>query len=337
MRFFARLILISSNIMEFGCAMHHIEVPITRPAELDLRTKRSLAVENIDSTNGSRLRSAIESSIYESDHFELVRTADFKPDENFETALADRRDAMLVRVVVFRDGYEESVEAEESTCVRESRGKKIKYRCTKSRRRGAYLGDFAFELIDLETRERLKPKRITCERKKTRYGRGGRRPGSIDAAKLTRRCIRAVTRDFMRAIAPWEDRIRLPFQTDGDLPELEDGVIHARNGDWELALDRFRAAVGHSESLADSNVRSKAHFNLALAFMATQDFEGARASLQTAMSLSDNRLFGRELKRLKALEQERDRLQGQRLRQQEGVAAEDEFVEEPEFDDSNER
>ena len=293
-----------------GCSTARVVVPIMRPAELDVGAKRNLAVEPIASTNGDQLRSLVESSIYESERFDLVRTTDFKPDENFETALADRADAMLVRAVVFRDAYSESTDKRESTCTRESNGKKFKYQCNNYTRRGTYEADIAFELIDLETKERLRPKRITCKRLGSTYAQD-RVPDGIDARPLVDHCVQEVARGFMRAIAPWTDKVSLPFQTDGDLPELEHGVGPARVGDWPAAISRFRAAVERGATLGEPEVEAKAHFNLALALAVTQEFTAARESLHRALRLSERPLYRDELERLDALEEESVRLREQ--------------------------
>jgi hypothetical protein len=113
-------------------------------------------------------------------------------------------------------------------------------------------------------------------------------PDPIDGDGALAKARSAVIARFMKAIAPFYDHLDLPFQTTGDLPELEKGVASARANDWLGASAAFSSAVGRSAPLPPKK-RSYAHFDLGMALcFGLGDFEKGLAEIRAASELHED-------------------------------------------------
>lgn len=306
-----------------GCSTVHVRVPIMRPAEINLRGKSELVIGAIEGPSSAEINSLLKDAIVSSGRFKLVDRQHLDKVMNelslsqSDLASSDSRrklgklmtgSIMLVGRVE-RDNYEEQTQVSHDTCTKTVNKKQVKYACTRRTRTGT--ADFAvgFDVIDIETGENLKPKRMSCKRSDSNSAVDGT-PAAIDGRGMLDGCHREAVTGFMKAIAPWQDQVNAPFLKDSDIPPLEQGIAYAQRGEWMEAIEKFRAAVDFVDSQPGlkADVIAKAHWDLGLAYEYTFRFDEATAEIKKAYDMTSNEQFLAELDNIKRLKAEQEKL-----------------------------
>lgn len=284
-----------------GCSTVSVVVPVVRPAEIDLRGKREVVIGMISGDHGPELESVIKVRIDKSGYFKLVDRAHLDTvlqelhlgaSGHAETSGESRlgrliTGAVLIAGSVDRREYSERVERSGEGCTQTSEGTSTNDDCSKSTRLGHVSMIVAFDIVDIATRENLKPKRFECVRDDSTDAQDGP-PPAIDARALFDQCSTEIVDRFMRAIVPWVEQETVEFAKHGDLPSMEVGIRNAEVGRWPEAIDAFQEAVARAETLPELKPkdRAKAHRNLGLAYVYTSNFSGAIEQLQKAYEMS---------------------------------------------------
>ncbi|MBN2000810.1 tetratricopeptide repeat protein, partial [candidate division KSB1 bacterium] len=124
------------------------------------------------------------------------------------------------------------------------------------------------------------------------------RPAEIDEKALLRDARERILTTFMRDIAPYTENERVPLLTDKELPQLKQGIGMAKIGNWDKAIEYFKAAI----ETAPGN--SKTYFNLGVAYESTQDFKPALEYLQKAYDIEPKNTYLKEIARCQKLQQD---------------------------------
>jgi hypothetical protein len=122
------------------------------------------------------------------------------------------------------------------------------------RRQGAATVAASFDVVDVASGENIKPKRLKCDDARETHA-VDEEPPAIDGQAMLDHCSTKIVADFMKAIAPWQDFVDVPFKKDGDLPSLERGIGYARAGQWSDAIASFQEgspASSHNTTSAKS-------------------------------------------------------------------------------------
>lgn len=313
-------------VVMVSCSTVKVRVPVMRPAEINLRGKTELVIGSIYGPDHYELTNILKDAISSSGRFKLVDRQNLdKVMAELQLSQSDLADGesrkklgklmtgsiMLIGNVEQSD-YQETVDTKKDTCTKTEDKKTVKYPCTKITRRGTAKVVTNFDVIDVETGENLKPKRLTCQKNAVRRETDGN-PPRIDGDSMVDQCRREVVAEFMKAIAPWHDYVDAPFLKDGDIPMLEMGINYAQRGEWDEAIKKFREAVeltNKQPGLA-ADVVAKGHWNLGLSYQYTFQFEKAREEVKRAFDMTGNKDFLRELDNIKRLEAEQAKLQEQ--------------------------
>ena len=309
-----------------ACSTVHVRVPIMRPAEINLRGKSELVIGAIDGPASSEINSMLKDSIVSSGRFKLVdrQHLDKVMQElslsQSDLASTDSRrklgklmtgSIMLVGRVE-RDDYDEQTSVNKETCSKQVNKKSVQYPCTRRTRAGNANFAVGFDVIDIETGENLKPKRLSCKRSDSKSAVAGP-PAAIDGRSLLDSCHREAVTSFMKAIAPWQDFVNAPFLKDGDVPPLEQGINYAQRGEWTDAIEKFRSAVEFvgSKPGLEADIIAKAHWDLGLAYEYTFRFPEAIEEIKKAYDMTSNTQFLAEIDNVKRLQQEQEKLKEQ--------------------------
>jgi len=112
-------------------------------------------------------------------------------------------------------------------------------------------------------------------------------PAAIDSANLLDQARAQVAQEFFELISPHEAFEKVRIQVDSDLPILDRGNEQLKRHEYANAVATYRTAVKQAEDSKeiDKKVKGKAHYNLAMALVGTQEFDEAIKELARANEL----------------------------------------------------
>lgn len=311
------------GVFTAACSTVRVQVPVMRPAEINLRGKSELVIGELQGPSNEKMTMLLKNAISDSGRFKLVnRThldqilaelalsqSDLADTDNQKKLGKLMSGSIMLVGTIERSDYEENVDVRDETCTKRENKKEVKYPCVRHTRTGNAQVAVGFDVIDIETAENLKAKRLTCTRSSTTQEYDND-PPRIDGEQLLESCHAQVVAEFMKAIAPWQDYVSAPFQKDSDVPMLELGISYAQRGEWKDAIQKFREGVefaGSQPGLAAETV-AKAHWDLGLAYEYTFQFDEAEAEVKKAYDMSGNDDYLSELNNIKRLREERRKL-----------------------------
>jgi hypothetical protein len=309
-----------------GCSTVRLKVPVTRPAEINLKGKEELVIGEVKGRGGEQVGSQLKEAAVSSGRFKLVDREHLnRVLSELSLSVSDLGDmesrkklgklltgSILIMGNIERYQYDETTKSDKQTCTKTTKKKTTKYVCYVNYRMGEAQVTASFDVIDVETGENLKPKRVVCKQG-TSTSATDKTPDEIDGQALLDQCAGEVVAGFMKAIAPWQDYVEAAFETDGDLPALERGVNYARAGQWNEAIESFESAVNQAASSAgmDAKTIAKAHWNLGLAYEYTSQFSQAEEEIKKAYEMSQNAAYLQEISNVQRLKREREALEAQ--------------------------
>lgn len=325
MKRYLRTLICSGALWASACASSGVRVAVLRPAEVSLNGRTNVAVGPIQGTAGVEYAQAIKTALGSSEYLTLIdmdSTGIARQQQDMVASDASdgqgprygrlKAAAVLVKGRVLEHRYTEQVQRRENTCMRTEGKKLVKYKCINYTRVGQARARVAFDLIDLETSQNLRPKRIQCDQG-ARESATDAQPAPIDAGMLLQRCVERVSGEFMKAISPWRDYVTLPFRTSGDLPQLESGLQLAKAGQWAQALSFFEQAIAEGESRTDVPVdaRAAALLNAGLAHAILHDFETAKKQIRSAHAMTGDDDLLEALTQVERMHRDHEKVQSQ--------------------------
>lgn len=309
-----------------GCSTVGIKVPVTRPAEINLRGKSEIIIGEVSGRGGAEIADYLKEKVIESGRFKLIdrqhlnrvlgelklSTSDLADSEKQKQLGKLMTGSILVVGRVSQYKYGEDMKKEKSTCTRGSGKKTVKYTCYHYQRTGVATVKTSFSVIDIQTGQNLKAKTIKFEESDLTTATD-EYPAEIDKDSLLDICKKKVATNFMKAIAPYKEYVVANFQKDGDLPMLEIGINYARTGQWEDATSQFQSAVQQAGGNADisPSTAAKAHWDLGLAYEYTYRFDEAITEIKKAYQLSGDADYLKEVSNVKRLRKEQQKLKEQ--------------------------
>jgi tetratricopeptide (TPR) repeat protein len=294
----------------------HLKVPYWRPAEVNLRTIKEVAVGGVFVVGGdpyiaSSFQTELIQAISDSGRYTVVDqafTRDILAQVAYQnTGLVDASKAveigkllgpkamLFVNVPVYR--WDESLD---KSYWNDSDGKQH----TKWTRKTWVNVDGAFQVIDCETGKILAIKNLKGYAEDLR-SLDDRQPDSIDPKFLFDSARLAIIGDFMKVIAPFQEYADIYLYADKKLPQLEVGIRYAKVGTWEAAIKEFQGA------LAANPTSDKAMYDLGVAYEYTWQFDKALPLLDQAYATKPVGQYQRESSNCKRLWEERKKLEAQ--------------------------
>lgn len=280
-----------------SCANSSIYITVKRPGEINLKEYRKIAIGDIVDQYGRKGSSAedladeIASVLFASRQFEVLdrqHLARIMTEHALsETGIIDQNSAPEIGKVIGTaalvfgriqtDQYEEDLE----------RGKPYKDKQGHSHqihtRRGTYQVAANLQVIDIQTAQILAAKSLMGEHT-ARKSADNQEPENIDRNTLYRRCLKDISQQFMRMVAPYDVQVRAAFLTDKLLPEVDQAISYFRIGEWEDGVALLEGAARKTGLPAE--VQAKAFYDLGLAETYAGQFDQAIEHLKTALSLN---------------------------------------------------
>ncbi len=271
-----------------------IVLTVKRPAEVNLSGYKTIAIGDFVGERGTRtlysinIEEALKYRLFKTDAFEIVERRNINKlleEHNLSlSGLVDETSTLEIgkflgsAVLIF--GRISQNEYREETSISDEQedfdGNKyhIYYRS------GRYSLGVNIRLVDVNTGMILFTKTFEAARR-ARTSAKDEAASPIDRDKLFRDCVNDISLKFARMIAPYDERVRVAFEKDRDLPELDLAITQIRVGDWEDAINTLRSAT--LKTGIDDNTRAKALYNYGLVVMYDGQFEVAIDAFRSAM------------------------------------------------------
>jgi tetratricopeptide (TPR) repeat protein len=289
-----------------GCAPS-MRVPVTRPAEINLKGVDKIAIGEIKGNIGQGVADLLTNRLFESDRFEVVDR------ENLDRIMREHR-LNLVGAVDKDTAAEVGKLTGASALIFGSANAKYKQQTSKSKwyknkdgssyrfyhKTGKAKVNTNLRVVDLTTGKILAVKSFTEEASKKDWERN-EWPADIDKDAVISEAANSTIDAFMKMIAPYTDYVSVSFEK-SKLPEVESGVNYAKQGMWKDALEQLELAVRNSPDDAG------AWYNLGIAYEYNYMFEKAIEAFKKANSIKPSDKYINEISNVKRLEAERKKL-----------------------------
>ena len=277
-----------------------IHLNVKRPAKVNLSEYKTIAVG--DFTGERNRRSLYSVSIEEAITYQLFRTGAFDIVErrNLDLLLEEHNlslsglvddgstveigqllgSAVLVFGRIAENDYQE--ETSRSDQQEDTDGNKyyVNYRS------GRYNLAINIRIVDVSTGRILFTQTFKSS-KTTRTQAKDEAAPRIDRNKLFNECVNEISAQFAKKIAPYEERVRVSFEKDRNLPELDLAIAQIRVDDWDDAIHTLRSATMKPE--IDDDTRAKAFYNYGLVIMYYGKYDEAVEAFRRAMQLNPGR------------------------------------------------
>jgi tetratricopeptide (TPR) repeat protein len=301
-----------------GCAYKTIQVNYMRPAEVNLKGIKQIAIGGVYGYGpyevaASSMKGQLEEAIFNSGRFTLVdrsRTQQVLGELAlvnsgiFDTTKAPQLGKLLpasifVYATVNRYDVDTRVDREE----RKNTDGTVYYRYTRTSWAEV---EASFQVIDCETGVILAVKTLRS-RAQDVYGEDNNpNPRYADYNPLLDTARNDVVFSFMKVIAPYQDTASVRFAKQKKIPQIEQGIGQVRVGDWAGSIQTFEAAYAAYPN--DPRVI----YNLGLAYEYTFQFDRADEMFKKAYSLdTKNSTYGNEIENCRRLRAEYEKLQAQ--------------------------
>lgn len=292
-----RLLSILLLLLIFSCSTAPMTFSVTRPAEIHLKGVNRIAIGDIVdsrgrvSTHSSDINDQITQSLFQSGRYDVLDREHLNSvmrehaltqsgliDESSAAALGKMLgSAVLVFGRIQTDKYDEQTYKGKSYTDKKGNIRTPYYRD------GIYNLAVNLKIIDVQTSKVLAIKTIESTRKKGTSAYNSAAP-YIDSDELFRNCAIDISDKFLRLIAPYNVIVKAYFQTDTEVPEINQAITKFKIGDWPdgiKTLEKASTKVG-----LEPKIRAKIYYDLGLAKTYSGDFNGAVDDLKKAISLN---------------------------------------------------
>jgi len=280
-----------------GCGTSSVYINVKRPAEINLKEYRKIAIGDIVDQRGRQgghakdMAGEITSVLFTSGQFEVLdrqNLARIMTEHSLsETGIIDESTAAEIGKVIGTaalifgriqtDQYQEDLKEGEPYKDKEGRSHQIHTRT------GTYRVAANLQVIDIQTARILAVKSLSAERTARRTA-DNQDPANIDRNALYARCLKDISQQFIRMVAPYDVRVRAAFLTDKLLPEVDQAIGYFRIGEWQEGMTILRGTI--SKTGLPLEVQAKTFYNLGLAETYASQFDEAIEHLKTALSLN---------------------------------------------------
>jgi len=295
-----------------GCAPSMM-VPVTRPAEINLRGINKIAIGEIRGNGGQVVSDLLTSKLFESGKFEVVDRANMdrimrEHSLNLSGTVDDKTAAQLGKLVgaavlVFGNisTYKYDLTKTVGDPWQDKEGKRHQTHYVK----GTAKVTASLQVVGLTTGAVLAAKTISKETEEKNSADNGW-PEAPDQDAIVGAAVNATVDAFIKMIAPYTDYVKVTFaKADSKLPELERGINFAKAGQWPDAVEQFKAAT------AKDPTHQGAQFNLGLAYEYTGQFDKAEDTFKTANKIESCDKCIAEISNVKRLAADRKKLEAQ--------------------------
>ncbi len=284
-----------------GCATRSVNMPILRPAEVNLHNYTTIAMGDVWSPphqwfRAQDIRDAFTARLLESEYFETVLDrahlqailqehylawSGFVDEDSAPELGRFIGAAALVVGRVTRDEYKEDISSETVT-KKDKNGQE--YEVLKHTRTGTHYLGVNIQILDVQTSAVIANKRLETSQADSKSDED-RQPPRIDNTFLYNVCVNELSRQFIRAVAPYYVNVSAPFELDNKhLPELQTAHQMVMVGEFERAMDILAAAAVKLGVPPKST--AKAFYDLGIIQMYSGEYDNAIDNFVRALELA---------------------------------------------------
>lgn len=294
MKFRIHLILIA--VLLSGCNPS-VYIPVQRPAEVNLSGNKTIGVGEIISPGGRKthqsnnLEEIITTRLVESGSFQVVDRQNINSilrEHNLTlSGLVDENHSVEAgkllgtNVLIFgninEDQYSEEISEKEKTDEEGGRSYIVR------ERKGTYKLLTNIRLVEVSTGKILAARDFASV-KTAKTSARNEDPPAIDRRPMYRQASQEVASQLVRMIAPYKENVKVSFEKDKQLPELDMAIAQIRIGDWEDAIRTLQMAAMKND--LDDKTKAKAFYNYGLVILYDGQYENAMESFRRAMQLN---------------------------------------------------
>lgn len=321
-RLYSFLLLMGSFVFLFGCATVNVPIKVTHPAEINMASFDQIAVGDISGNLGQAFSGSIKNKLVENSRFKVVDRHQLDQilrelslsqsdlaDEKSRVKLGGLLSASAIVTGHMNGEYNEDTTSSGGICTDKNR----QYPCVYYTRVGEYRTSGSIDVIDTRTGQIIRSK-ILNDKRTDRQKSTNRRPDAIDKASLSSAALEKNASEFIKAIMPWSEMVRVPFKKDNKIPDLERGINQAKAGEMQEAIKIFAGAARAAETNPDIKPHSiaVAYWDLGLAYEYTfVEFDKAIDAFKKAYSIRPEQQFLDEKANVEKLKAEKVRLDEQ--------------------------
>jgi hypothetical protein len=329
-------------LLAVGCAAGKVNVPVQRPAEINLASYKTLGISSF--TGGPMapvVSAALEESLLQGQRFTVVDRSRIDAVmgelQLASTDIADSKSAvklgnlMTAGALITGDvqvSYRETPHEEKG---KSKSGVEHVHRWTEA----ALTLDTNFRLTDVSTGALLIARRYSSERTSMPGGAVTQLAKSIlgavlsqtletdvtdappNRADLEREAVNEVVARFAAAIQPTTEMREVQFALDDNVPQIQGGLGWAQHGDWTKAQSTFNAAIQDCERnpKISAGTLSRVYLDAALSYEYGGEPDRAMPLLEKAYALApgDRRILD-EMENVKRMQADLRRLAEQAAR-----------------------
>ncbi len=305
-------ILLSALFLITGCPPPSVLVPVTRPAEINLRGINKIIVGDITGTGGQEIADLLTSELFKSGKFEVLERANLdkimkEHSINLSGAVDEKTAAEMGKLIGASTlilGNVSQYKYDQKMTYSEWKDKEDKSHRTYTKT-GTARVIATFRVVGLTTGKMLAVK--TVEKEVTRQTRADDgEPEDPHKDEAMRTTVNETVAAFIKTIAPYTDYVNIVFAPlDKNLPELERGINFAKAGRWGDALKEFKTAAEKSPT------HDGAWYNLGLAYEYSYMFKEAEDSFNEANKIKPCEKCLTEINNVRRLAVERKKLEEQ--------------------------
>lgn len=275
--------LVVCIITAVGCAPS-MQVPVTRPAEINLRGINRIAIGEVSGPCASEISNLLSTKLFESGKFDVLDRANLDKimkEHNLQLSGAvDEKTAAEMGKIV---GAASLVFGNVTLCKYEQKNTVGNPWRDKDggRHQTHYVTGTAkvratMKVVGMQTGKMLAVKTISKEAQRQNSA-DNEFPEAPDGDAIMSEATDATIAAFMKMIAPYTEYVTVKFaKNDSKVPEMEKGVEFAKRGQWNDALDQFKTATKNNPT------HKGAWFNLGLAYEYTFMFKEAESAFKEA-------------------------------------------------------
>jgi hypothetical protein len=300
-------VLVIINFVLFSCAPS-AKVPITRPAEINLKGIKQIVIGDIQGNVGTALSEALTEKLFISNQFIIVDRANLdkmlKEQALGASGTVDEDTAIRIgkligasALIVGRSNANVNKSRRESQTFYDKNNKPYRYCHAKTEVNQST----SIKVIDLTTGQVVAVKNLSKSDDKEDLDKD-RYPPFPTETPLINNTTKATVEEFTKFIVPYTELVEVGFEND-KTPECKSGVAFAQNGDWRNALDQFKAAVKKEPS------NNKSWYNLGVAYEYNFMYDEAISALKKSNQLKHSSKTISEIQNVKKLEADQKKLE----------------------------
>ncbi len=319
----AVFLFLLSLFLLVSCGTKSMQMTLLRPAEVNLKGYSKIAVGDIVNSHGRvnshslAVADEITGQLVQSGRFDVVDRQHLRSILKEQTlaasGLLDEGSApqlgrlLGVSVLIFgrvaTDKYTEQVSKDEP--YKDKKGRVHQ----RFRRKGSYDLKVNLKIIDVQT-SRIILARTLVAQKSSQTSARDQKAAPIDRQSLFQNCVREIGRKFIRLVAPYKQTVKASFETDDQLPEVDQAVALFESGEWTDGLHLLEKAT--RKSGLKTKVKAKAYYNLGLAQTYHGNFKQAVMNLKKALELNpDSSRYRNALKNARVEQRKAEKLKEQ--------------------------